>query len=208
MAHREELKPNVVIAVASGPTINVPTMASIVSALIHMAENSLPSNLIFQIGGYKDVNLNKLVFEARKYKATHIMFIDTDMVFPPDGILTLLKDDKDIVGGNYNTRLDPTSADFSGPTVKMLVDGQSVSMLKEDFPTELFKCHALPLGFMLVKMHVFDKVPMPYFEDHQRSSGYMHMTEDVDFCVKAHKAGFDTWCEPAVKIGHIGQYVY
>lgn len=198
--------PKVVIAIATGGTIRIETMTSLYSNLINLAEQNIPPNLLCQVGGYKDINCNVLVDNAKKEGMSHIMFVDTDMIFPEDGIARLLAHDKDIVGANYNVRLDPTSGEFSGPTVKMLVDGKPVSMLAEGFPTDLFKCYALPLGFMLVKMSVFDKLKRPYFESHIYND--KHMTEDIDFCIKANEAGIDVWCDPTIKIGHIGSYVY
>lgn len=199
--------PKLVVGVCSGGTIRVETVASLYSNLINLAQQNIPPNLLFQVGGYKDINCNVLVEDARKQGMTHIMFVDTDMIFPEDGISRLLSHNKDIVGGNYNVRLDPTSGEFSGPTVKMLVDGKPVSMLAEGFPTELFKCYALPLGFMLVKLSVFDKLLRPYFETHVDNNN-KHMTEDIDFCQKANEAGFELWCDPTIRIGHIGSYTY
>lgn len=199
--------PKLVVGVCSGGTIRVETVASLYSNLINLAQQNIPPNLLFQVGGYKDINCNVLVEDARKQGMTHIMFIDTDMIFPEDGISRLLSHNKDIVGGNYNVRLDPTSGEFSGPTVKMLVDGKPVSMLAEGFPTELFKCYALPLGFMLVKLPVFDKMLRPYFETHVDNNN-KHTTEDIDFCQKANEAGFELWCDPTIRIGHIGSYTY
>lgn len=201
------MKPKLVIGICSGGTIRIETMTSLYSDLINLAQQDIPPNLLVQVGGYKDINCNVLVEHSKAQGMTHLMFVDTDMIFPEDGISRLLSHDKDIVGGNYNIRLDPTSGEFSGPTVKMLVNGEPVSMIAKDFPTELFKCYALPLGFMLVKMSVFDKLTRPYFETHIDANN-KHMTEDIDFCVKANEAGFDLWCDPTIQIGHIGSYTY
>lgn len=199
--------PKLVVGICTGGTIRAETVTSLVSNLINCATNNIPPNLLLQIGGYVAVNRNKIVEEALKQKATHIMFIDADMIFPDDGIMQLLKDDKDIVGANYNVRLDPTSAELSGPTVKALVDGKPVSMLAKDFPTELFKCYAVATGFMMIKAKVFDKIKYPWFVDYQDKKG-KHHTEDVDFCRKANEADIEVWCDPTIKMGHIGNYVY
>lgn len=168
--------------------------------------NEVP-NLLFQVGGYVDLNRNKLIDEAIKAKATHIMFIDADMTFPPDGILKLLSHKKDIIGANYNVRLDPNSISATGPTTKMKVKGEVVSMLSEGFPTELFKCHAVATGFMLIKLDCLKKLQKPYFDAWIDSNGN-HYTEDVQFCHNANEAGIEVYCDPTIKIGHIGNTVY
>ena len=119
------------------------------------------------------------------------MFIDTDMLYENDGIERLLKQNKDIIGGMYNFRRLPIKnivRDFKGQT-------------------ETFKVSFLPTGFMLVKMSVFDKLEKPYFfydyDDEHHLDG-----EDAYFCRKAVKAGIDIWCDPTIKLKHIGQYLY
>lgn len=188
--------------------MRVETVASLFTAMFKYAQetNSMP-NLLFQIGGYVDINRNKIIEEAHKAEATHILFVDNDMIFPEDAILTLLKSKKDIIGANYNVRLDPTSGVLSGPTTKMLVNGVPVSMMSQDFPTKVFKCYAVATGFMMINMKVFDKMKVPYFDAWIDDKGN-HYTEDVDFCRKAAEAGFDVYCDPTIKMGHIGSYTY
>ena len=39
-------------------------------------------------------------------------------------------------------------------------------------------------------------------------SPLMGMSEDLSFCWRVKQAGIKMYCDPAVKVGHIGQYVY
>lgn len=204
---RKKVNPIVTIGICTGGTVRAETVASLVSNIINLAQDGTPAGLLLQIGGYVDVNRNKIVETALKGGTTHIMFVDADMIFPDDGVAKLLKLDKDIVGANYNIRLDPTADTLSGPTVKMLVDGKVVSMVNKDFPTELFKAYAIATGFMMIKADVFKKLNKPYFEAFQEANG-KHHTEDVEFCKRANDAGFEVWCDPTIKMGHIGNYVY
>ena len=197
----------IIIGICTGGTIRAETVSSLVTNLINCAHANIPPNLLIQVGGYVAVNRNKIVEEAIKQKATHVMFIDADMIFPDTGVMTLLGRDKDVVGANYNIRLDPSSKAFSGPTVKALVDGKPVSMVSKDFPKELFKCYAVATGFMMINTRIFKKLTYPWFEEYQDKDG-THHTEDVDFCRKVNEAGFDVWCDPTIKMGHIGNYVY
>ena len=200
-------KPKITIGVCTGGTIRVETATSLISAMINIAQQGLMANILFQIGGYVDINRNKIVETALEAGTTHLMFVDNDMVFPDDGIMRLLKQDKDIIGANYNIRLDPTSHEFSGPTTKMLVDGKPVSMLSKNFPKKPFKCYALATGFMMINTKVFEELKKPYFEATIDKFG-RHTTEDIDFCQKAGKKDFEIWCDPRIKIGHIGSYTY
>ncbi len=201
------MKPKVTIGMCTGGTVRAETFVSTMGSVIQMAQEGYPVGLLVQIGGYVDVNRNKIAEECLKNGTTHLMFIDADMSFPADGIERLLKHNKDIVGGNYNVRLDPTSDVLSGPTVKMLVDGKPVSLTKDGLPDDLFKCYAIATGFMLINTRVFDKLDFPYFEAYQDKTG-KHYTEDIDFCKKVNEAGLEVWCDPTIKIGHLGTYAY
>lgn len=197
----------VTIGICTGGSIRAETTMSLVSGMIKMAQANLPPSLLIQIGGYVDINRNVIARSILKENTTHLMFIDADMDFPDDGILRLLKQDKPVIGANYNVRLDPKSNTVTGPTVKMLVDGQPVSIAPGGLPKKTFKCYALATGFMMINVEVFKKLKFPWFEATINKKGE-HTTEDIDFCRKAHEAGIEVWCDPTIKVGHIGQTVF
>lgn len=200
-------KPKITIGICCGGTIRAETVISLVSNMIDLAQRDMAPNLLLQIGGYVDFNRNKILETALKAESTHLMFIDADMSFPDDGIYRLLEADKDIIGGNYNVRLDPNSADLSGSTVKMIEKGKVVSLTKDGLPDGLFKCYSVATGFMMINLKAVKKMKYPYFEAFIDKKG-MHHTEDVEFCKRANEAILEVWCDPSIKIGHIGSYAY
>ena len=76
---------------------------------------------------------------------THLLFINSDIVFEPDAVLKLLDHDKEIIGGTYPKkymRLDgsyPFDFTING-TIKIINDNP-----------ELFKVSNIPSGFCLIK---------------------------------------------------------
>src|SRR5712671_1530556 len=60
-------------------------------------------------GGDTSQNQNLLVANALKLKATHILLIETDMLFPPTALEQLLKHRVDIVGCLYRFKEPPNS---------------------------------------------------------------------------------------------------
>jgi len=196
-----------VVGICSGGTIRTETMMSLIANIYNLGTHDLAVNILAQIGGYVAFNRNKLVEEAINAEATHLMFLDADMMFDNDAMWTLLQHaDKDIVAGNYNIRRDPKSVSGSGSTVKMMVNDEIVS-LTELPKGGIFQCYAAPTGFMLINLEVFKKLKKPYFVEWEDKEGN-HTTEDVDFCIKANKAGLEVWCDPTIKIGHIGSTAY
>ena len=147
-------------------------------------------------------NRIQLVKLAQENNATHILFIDHDMAFPPsevNPIERLLSHDKDIVGAWYNFRTRGIPAPPVG------------TPLTEKSETELFKCNVLGTGFLLVKMSVFEKfdeAKMHYFQFGRRGDGSLAWGEDAYFCLEAIKLGFDVWADPLLEIGHLGEHQY
>jgi hypothetical protein len=150
-------------------------------------------------GPYTHWNRDALVQEALESNSSHLMFIDTDVVFPHDGIHKLLGHDKDIVGAMYNVKgsVPPLN------TIKFADSkGRYATVPHEAVPKELFKCAAIPTGFMLINMQVFDKLKKPYFPC------VPPVGEDVAFCKAAIKADIEIWCDPTIPVGHLGDYLY
>lgn len=199
---------NVLLGICSGGTVQAETVTSLVAAIELVKDKGLGVNLTIQVGGYVAHNRNVLVKQAQEKGATHLMFVDADMIFPASGIVRLFDHDKDIVGGMYNTRGTLNDRGELVSTVKMANEkGEPIAV--DSVPSQLFKCHAVATGFMLIKMSVFDnpKLSKPYFVAWEDEGGEHH-TEDVQFCINAHKAGYDIWCSPTIRIGHKGQKIY
>ena len=129
-----------------------------------------------------------------------MLFLDSDIHFPPQPpffrspISILLEQDKDIIGADYNFRQLPAKS--------------TVIPLTEKNETEPYKVNALGTGFLLIRLSVFEKIPEPWFQFMRDQHGEMVNGEDTFFCQAAIKAGFDVWCDPLVKIKHLGEYEY
>lgn len=140
---------------------------------------------------------NQCVGAAQAMKASHIFFIDTDMVFPPDTLKRLLSHGKDIVGATYAKRAAP----FHPLTI---TDKGELAQI----PSGLHRVKLLPTGCMLIRLDVFDKLKPPYFN--LGSEQGQLRGEDYYFCESARAAGFDIWCDGdlSAQLGHVGQKVY
>lgn len=199
---------NLLIGIASGGTMRVETVTSLIGAMEVIKGHGVGVNLSIEIGGYVAHNRNALVDTAQRTGSTHIMFIDNDMTFQPSAIQRLLDHDKDIVGANYNARGVPGKPVVS--TVKLIdpeTDPNKNKTYTAEFPAQLFKCYGLGTGFMLINMQVFNHLTRPYFVAYEDPNGEHH-TEDIEFCKRAGEAGFDVWCSPSIKVGHIGTAEY
>jgi len=151
---------------------------------------------------YVHWNREELVEKALSRDYTHLWFVDTDVVFAPDTLDRLLAHNVDLVGGYYRGRLEN---DYS--TMKIIKDGV-ITPVFPPLPNKPFyavnghNLITIPTGCMLIRLSVLQKLQPPYFKC-ERPVG-----EDVFFCSWLWDAGVKLWCDPTIKVGHVGEAVY
>ncbi len=138
---------------------------------------------------------NRAVAAAKEAGASHLLFVDYDMCFPPDAVSKLLASDKDVIGADYNMRKDPPKS------TAIPVDPDVI----KDAP---FECQALGTGLMLIKMSVFDKYPSPWFLFGYDDKGELRFGEDTYFCQRAKQAGCTVFADPTLGTKHIGEQLF
>lgn len=143
------------------------------------------------------IGRNQCVEAARLVKASHLLFLDSDIVFPLDTITRLLKHDKDIVGGLYQQRTPPHHA------LGVTIDGKH-----EPVTQGVQRMKIMPTGCLMLKLAIFDRLAKPWFNT--VAEGEKIVGEDYYFCQRAAQAGFEIWCDGDLsrELGHVGQKVY
>lgn len=179
------------LCLPTGDLVHMDFTLSLTSATIHTVLASKgdievrtynPRASLVQIGRYIAVK------SALEHGCDKLMWIDSDMVFPAEGISRLLAHKLPIVGATYLRRREPHTilgvADLPG-------DGSFIS------PTDtgLAKMRRIPTGFLLVDAEVFRKLPKPWFEPRWDPEAERWHSEDYMFCDRAREAGFDIWCD-------------
>ena len=135
---------------------------------------------------------NKLVEHAINNEFTHVLWLDSYMVFQDSILEDLLFCEKDIVCGRFNARRKPfVSCQFS-----KLVPLERI----DDYPLDTFEIAGCGFGCVLTTVDVLKDIsqkqgtcflPMPGFG------------EDLAFCVRAKESGHKIYCEPTAVVGHI-----
>ncbi|MDR3508557.1 MAG: hypothetical protein P4L64_11715 [Caulobacteraceae bacterium] len=142
---------------------------------------------------------NNAVDLAQKAGAEHLLFLDSDMVFPAGALHRLLAHQVDIVGATYVKRVAPHD-----------LLGTKLDIPPADAPEGLIEMQRIPTGCLLIRMSVFERLSKPYFDfATDPETGVIH-GEDYVFCDRARAAGFRIWCDAALtgELGHIGQRVH
>jgi hypothetical protein len=185
------------IGLPSTGVMRVETAASLISII---ATSKIYTQVMFTKGSVIPQSRNKLVKDSIREGFTHIFFIDTDMILPPDTLTRLLSHKKPIVAASFNFKKLPLSS-----VVKLM--GKNGEIVGGELPSELFECYAIGTGCSLIDVSVFKEIDHPWFLFDYDKDGEL-ITEDVFFCDKARAKGFSIWCDPSIKTGHIGDYVY
>ena len=138
---------------------------------------------------------NMLAKKALETKATHIIFIDSDMRFAPDTIHKLVKRNKDIIASNCKKR---TQDEWTARK-----DGKPVS---SEFKKGIEEVDTIGMGVTCIKTSVFEKMAEPYFSTPWDTQEKKHVGEDVFFCHMAREAGFKIFIDHEVsgKVKHAG----
>ncbi len=144
---------------------------------------------------------------ALRSDCSHLLWLDSDMVFPDWILERLLSHDVDLVAGNYCMRgaLEPQ------PTA--VVDIQPDGRCRRTFAAQgdaLVEVEGIGFGALLMKRSVLERIAQPRFPIQWNAAGKFHDGEDVGFCTKAREAGFKLHVDPVVTrhLGHIGAYLY
>lgn len=143
-------------------------------------------------------NRNIMIKIALEQKATHILFIDDDMAFPPNALERLLAHDKDIVSGLYLLRNYPH---FPVMFEEWYSDGRCRYAFLTPDVTGLKSVVNIGLGFCLIKMEVFQKLEEPWVTlGAYEKDGWC---DDIHLFNKCREAGFEMFVDTDVRCGHI-----
>jgi len=147
--------------------------------------------------------------DSRGDKLSHLLFVDSDMVPTPDCLLKLIECSTDIAAGMFTTRSLPPE-----PVGKRLVDGELQQIPLSEWPQDpealeastTMDVDATGMAFTLVRREVFEKMDDPWFSwDVIPGQSPWEYGEDVSFCLKARKLGFDIKVRLDALVGHIGE---
>jgi GT2 family glycosyltransferase len=148
-------------------------------------------------------SVGSLVYASRDYLSTlaimtqsdYILWLDSDMVFGRSLLVDLLAsiDGKDFVSGLYFRRKPPYN-----PVLYKTVGEKSEEYL--DYPDGLFEIDACGFGAVLMKTEMMKDI---IEKEHHAFAPILGYGEDISFCIRAKRCGYQLWCDSRVKLGHI-----
>lgn len=161
---------------------------------------------------------NSLVYDSRNLLSLYaiengfdnVLWLDSDMLFPPHTLLKLQSYNMDMVTGLYVKRHEPVE-----PVLYEKIeepergqDGKLIANIASytDYPRDkFFPVDGCGFGCVLTSTkllkHVWDEYG-PAF------TPYPWASEDISFCHRVNQLGYQIYCDSSVSCGHIGQFVY
>lgn len=153
-------------------------------------------NIEYELRGHSLVYLARE--DAAKYFLTtdcdSLLFLDSDMVPPPDTISRLVAHDRPIVSALAFRRVPNYE-----PCIFKHV-GNEGGEIYHDYPKGLIEVAGTGMACTLIKKEVFEKVPQPWFTPGK-------LGEDLMFCKRVTEAGIPIYCDTTLLCGHVGSYV-
>lgn len=142
---------------------------------------------------------NNLVHTAMELNVSHIFWLDSDVIPPPNAIVQLLSHGVSVVGGLYFQRSRPA---------KPVVYNLDPFEINEDIDTEnVSVVEGMGQGCLLVATDIYRMMEKVYGDDYW----YMMppgITEDIYFFKRLQEMRIDAHLDPTVRCGHVGSYVY
>ncbi len=212
---------NVMICVASHPQVDAFFSYDLAQMMTFTTRNFCKPGVIdnfglsYLVGTYIHTARQQLAMAALNAGADYILFVDSDMRFPINGLVRLLQHQVPMVGVNYVRRGHPTKY-IAIEKIASEDGGTSGGKLMETLPdsTGLAKVEALGFGFTLIRRDVFLTLPDPkeepwfWFEWMPSRNG--QIGEDVFFCRKVRSAGMDVLLDHDLskEIQHTGRETF
>jgi hypothetical protein len=201
---KENKKPTVIlIGIPSGRTIHATTAMSLVAmATETMIRKNVRIAVVNQQSSLIEIGRCHLAETALELKADYLFTVDSDMVFPKNTLIRLLKHNKAVVCCDASRRMPPFTSVVKG------LDGNLLDYDK-DLP-ELVELSCGTSACQLTKVSVFEKIKRPFYDVQWSKDGKSFTGEDYYFTKKLRKAGVKTWCDTimSLRIGHIGEKEY
>lgn len=165
--------------------------------IIKLKDTGVDFDLEIISGTLVYVARDRLAKRAINKGYTHTLWLDSDMVFTDDLLDDIRFSGKDFVTGIYHTRRPPhVSCIFKD------IDLDNIDRYDDcDYPKDTFEIAGCGFGCVWLSTQVLADVYDRFGEAFTPMQG---LGEDIAFCKRAKACGHHIYCEPSVRLGHIG----
>ena len=182
------------IAIPSFDTMRVEFVRSLMGLMAKLNADGIYYEVKILDGTLVHVARDRLAKHAVNNEFTEVLWIDADMVFAPEIYEDLSMHGKDMVCGTFISRHSP----YVSCLFKTLIPPERVT----EYGDDLFQVAGCGFGCVWMKTQVLKDVLLN--NDGQCFIPDPKLGEDLAFCQRARSSGYHIWCDPTVRIGHVG----
>lgn len=183
------------IAVPTLDFVHVAFMKSLINLTNRLKDDGVDFDVEIKSGTLVYHARNLLATKARQEGYTHVLWLDSDMIFNDDLLDDLMFSEKDFVSCVYHARREPhVSCLFK--SVKPIERYR-----KDEYTNGIFEIEACGFGCVLMTTEVI-KAVFNKFETCFLPTA--ELGEDLAFCERARQCGFTLWADAGVRLGHVG----
>ena len=182
------------IAVPTTDYVHADFVKSLARLQCELGRRRVDYNVEIQSGTLVYFARNRLANKAINENYTHVLWLDSDMVFDEQIVDDLMEVGKDMVCGAFVSRRPPY-----GPCIYTSIEKNNVKQVK-DFGLRPFRVAGCGFAAVLTTTELLQAVNQKYGTCFQPTDYY---GEDLAFCWRVNQLEREIWCEPTVRPGHI-----
>lgn len=164
--------------------------------LRRLDEDEIDYEVAFQGGTLVYVGRDKLAKKAFEGGFSHVLWLDSDMIFTEELLDCLMFSGKDFVTGIAHGRRPPHMSCIFKEVWPFVNRWEG-----HDYPNSAFQIGGCGFACVLIKTSIIEAV---YKKNGTAFFPMRELGEDLAFCKRAKELGYEIWAEPTVWLGHIG----
>ena len=182
------------IAVPTTDYIHADFVKSLAKLQQELGRNHVNYNVEIQSGTLVYIARTRLANKAINEGYTHVLWLDSDMVFDSQVLDDLMDCGKEMVCGAFVSRRPPY-----GPCVYKSIEKNQIEKVT-DFGMKPFRVDGCGFATVLTTVELLQAVTQKFGTTFQPTDYY---GEDLAFCWRVKQIGREIWCDPSVRPGHI-----
>lgn len=175
--------------------VHVEFMKCLTDLMMRLRDEGIDFDLDIESGTLVYLARERIAHKAINEYYTHVLWLDSDMIFSPDILDDLMFCGEQFVTGIYHARRKGYAS-----CIFKSIELNNVTRF-EEYPSQPFEIAGCGFGCVLTAVPLLSAVCLHYLTCF---TPLPSLGEDIAFCKRALDLGYKLWCEPSVVCGHIG----
>ena len=188
---------NLLICIPTTDYMHAEFVRSLTNLIINLKDFHIMFSVKIMDGTLVHVTRDNLAKYAVQNCFTHTLWLDSDMVFDSDLLDDLMFSGEEFVSGIYHARRPP-----HGSCIFKSIDTDNILRYElGEYPNNTFEIAGCGFGCVLLSTNIIRDVLNKYGT---AFTPMKDLGEDLAFCERVRGCGHKIYCEPGVRLGHIG----